>query len=126
MFKKLKLDGLLLSKKYICPKNTFLQLKHYIQRIYLTLLSTTMKIHQIPHVIFEIMSHFSRHNLSLFFLAQTSHTYEKYSIKVRIFRFSTARVKIHQILSFFKQKVSFSSKFGSLFSVMRDNSSVLF
>ena len=29
-------------------------------------------------------------------------------------------------MSFFKQKVSFSSKFGSLFSVMRDNSSVLF
>ena len=40
-FKKLKFDGLLLSKKCICPKNTFLQLKHYIQRIYLTLLSTT-------------------------------------------------------------------------------------
>ena len=28
--------------------------------------------------------------------------------------------------SFFKQKVSFSSKFGSFFSVMRDHSSVLF
>ena len=29
-------------------------------------------------------------------------------------------------MSFFKQKVSFSSKFGSLFSVMRDNSSAFF
>ena len=60
------------------------------------------------------------------FLAQTLHTFEKYSIKVRIFRFCTAQVKIYQILSFFKQKVSFSSKFGSLFNAMRDNSSVLF
>ena len=49
-----------------CPKNAFLQLKHYIQRIYLTLLSTTcVKIHQITYVIFETISHFSRHNSSL-------------------------------------------------------------
>ena len=39
--------------------------------------------------------------------------------------FCTGRVKIHQIMSFFKQ-VSFSSKFGSLFIVMRDNPSALF
>ena len=57
---------------------------------------------------------------------QTLHTFEKYSIKVCIFRFSTAQVKIPQILSFFQQKVSFSSKFSSLFSVMSDNYSVLF
>ena len=59
---KLKFDGLLFSKK------TFVQLKHYIQRVYLTLLSTTcLKLHQIPHVIFEIISHFSRYNSSVFF-----------------------------------------------------------
>ena len=54
---------------YICPKNTFLQLKHYVQRIYhLTLLSTTcVKIHQIPLVIFVTISHFSQHNSSLLF-----------------------------------------------------------
>ena len=47
-------------------------------------------------------------------------------MKMQIFRFSTASVKIHQVLvSFFQQKVSFSSKFESLFSVMRDNSSAL-
>ena len=40
--------------------------------------------------------------------------------------FYTGRVKIHQIMSFFKQKMSFSSKFGSLFIVMRDNPSALF
>ena len=51
-----------------CPKNTFLQLKDYIERIYLTLLSTTcVKIHQITYVIFETISHFSRHNSSVFF-----------------------------------------------------------
>ena len=63
--KKLKFDGLLLYKKYICPKNTFLLLKH-IQNIYLTLLSTTcVKIHQITYVIFETISHFSWHNSSV-------------------------------------------------------------
>ena len=44
-------------------KNTFLQLKHYIHRIYLTLLSTTyVKLHQVPLVIFKTISHFSQHN----------------------------------------------------------------
>ena len=58
----------------ICAKNTFLQVKHYIQRIYLTLLSTTVKIHQI---------HFWHHKLIFttqivcIFLAQTLHTSDK-------------------------------------------------
>ena len=79
---------------YICSKNTFLQLKH-IQRIYLTLISTTyVKINQTP---------FLRHNFPL--------------PELKFIRF---------LMSFFKQKVSFSSKCGSLLSVMRDNSSVLF
>ena len=52
--KTLKFDRLLLSK------NTFLQLKHYIPKIYLTLLSTTcVEIHQITYVFFETISHFS-------------------------------------------------------------------
>ena len=60
--KKLKFDGLL------CPKNTFLQLKLYIQRIYLTLFSTIcVKIHQTIYVIFETISHFSPHNSSVSF-----------------------------------------------------------
>ena len=42
------------SMGYFCPKIAFLQLKYYIHKIYLTLLSTTcMKIHQIPYVIFS-------------------------------------------------------------------------
>ena len=66
------------SMGYICPKNTFLQLKHYIQRIYLTLLSTTcVKIHQIPYVIFETISHFSRHNSSVFFSSNITYFLQK-------------------------------------------------
>ena len=50
------------SVGYICQKNTVLQLKN-IQRLCLTLLSTTsVKIDQIPDVIFETISHFSRYN----------------------------------------------------------------
>ena len=53
---------------YFCPKNTFLQLEHYIPKIYLTLLSTTcVKIHQITYVVFETISHFSQHNSSVSF-----------------------------------------------------------
>ena len=66
--KTFKFDMLLLSKKFICPKNTFLQLKDYIHRLYLTLLSTTsVKIHQITYVIFETKSHFFWHNSFVFF-----------------------------------------------------------
>ena len=69
--KNLKFYRLLLSKKYICLKNTFLQLKH-MQMIYLTLISTTcVKICPIICVIFETINHFSRHNHSSSF--QTFH-----------------------------------------------------
>ena len=45
------------SMGYTCLKTTFLQLKHYLQKIYVTLLSTTcVKIHQIPDAIFETIS----------------------------------------------------------------------
>ena len=56
------------SMGYICLKPTFLQLKHYIPKIYLTLLSTTcVKIHQILYVVLKTISHFSRHNSSILF-----------------------------------------------------------
>ena len=56
------------SKKFkfeiLLSKNCILSTKKiYIQRIYVTLLSTTcVKIHQISYVIFETISHFSRHH----------------------------------------------------------------
>ena len=114
---------------YFCAKNTFLQPKHYIQRIYLTLLSTTcVKIHQNPSVIFETIRHLSRQNSSVFFSSNITYFRQKYPIKLQIFRLYTAQVKFTKFLiSFLKQKDSFSKRqFGSLFSVMRDNSSALF
>ena len=106
----------------ICPKNTFLQLKHYIQRIYLTLLSTTcVKIYQIPYVIFKTISYFSRHNSSVLF--QLKHI----PSKCQFSDFLLLELKfIKFLMSFFKQKKSFSSTFGSLFSAMIDNSSAIF
>ena len=63
---------------YFCPKNSLLQLKHYIQRIYLTLLSIIcVEIHQIPYVIFETISHFSRHNSSVFLSSNIKYFQQK-------------------------------------------------
>ena len=59
-------------------KNTFLQLKHYIQRIYLTLLSTTyVKLHQIPLVIFKNHKTFFPTQLVCIILAHTWDTFDK-------------------------------------------------
>ena len=115
---------------YFCPKNTFLQLEHYIPKIYLTLLSTTcVKIHQITYVIFETIykSFFTTQFLCIFF-AQTLHTFYKSSpSKCQFSDFPLLGLKsTNFFMSFLKQKVSFSSKFGSSFSVMRDNYSVRF
>ena len=113
----MKFDGLQLSK------NAFLQLKHYIQRIYRTLLSTVcVKIHQTPYVIFETISHFLRHN-SLYFLTQLLHTFYKSSpSKCKFPDFPLLALKLIQFLiSYFKQKLGLSTKFGSFFSVRRDN-----
>ena len=78
-------------------KNTFLQLKH-IQRIYLTsLLTTCVKIHQIPYVNFEIIVHFSRHNSSVFFELKHHILLTKVAHQSANFRLSNARVTIHQI-----------------------------
>ena len=100
-----------------CPKISFLQLKH-IQRIFLTLLSTTcVKIDQIIYVIFETMSHFSQHNSSVSFQLKHYILLQKYPIIVQVFRLSTNQVKFHRIPHvIFQIKVSFSSKFGSFFS----------
>ena len=93
---------------YFCPKNTFPQQKHYMPKIYLTLLSTTsVKIHQMTYVIYETISHFSM-------LANVHQTFHCLLKLTKLF------------MSFFKWKVSFCSKFGSFFSVMRDHFSVRF
>ena len=114
---------------YFCPKNIFLQLKHYIQRIYLTLIPTTcVKIDQIPYVIFETISHFSQRNSSVFFSTQTLHTFHRSSPSK--YKFSDFPLLVSKFtkfpMSFFEQKVSFSWKFGSFFNAIRDISSLLF
>ena len=115
---------------YFCPENTFLQLEHYIPKIYLTSLSTTcVKIHQITYVFFDAIynSLFTTHFLCIFFV-QTLHTfYKKNQSKCKLSDFPLPELKFTKFLmSFFKQKVSFYSKFRSFFSVMRDNSPVHF
>ena len=117
-------------KGYFYPKNTFQQLEHYLPKIYLTLLSTTcVKIHQITYVIFETIykSFYTTQFLRIFFV-QTLHTFYKSSpSKCKFLDFPLLGLKFTKFLmSFFRQKVSFSSKFGPFFSVMRDNSSVHF
>ena len=117
------------SMGYICPKNSFLQLKHYMQRTCVTLLSTIcVKIHQIPYVIFETISHFFTTQLVWISLAQTLHTFDKnIRSKCKFSEFSLLELKfIKFLMSFFKQKVCFSSKFASLSSVLIDNSLIIF
>ena len=113
---------------YNYPKNTFLQLKHYIQRIYLTLLPTKAKMQRISYVIFENISHFSWHNLSLFFELKHYILYTEIPpSNCKFSDFLSLELKFSKLfMPFFKQEVSFSSKFGSLFSLLRDNSSALF
>ena len=120
---------------YFCPKNTFLQLRH-IQRIYLTLFSTTCaKIRQMTYAIFEtsrkkiFLKKVIFHDTTPLYSFNSNITYflQKQHIKVQIFRFSTACIINHQIPHvIFQTKDNFSSKFGSFFIVMKDNSSVLF
>ena len=65
-------------------------------------------------------------NLLYYFSSNITYFWQKYSIKEQIFRFFTTWVRIHQILHvIFQTKSEFSLNFGSLFSVVSDNSSVL-
>ena len=110
---------------YFCPKNTFLQLKSYTEDLS-TLLSTTCS----PNPLRNFWNHksFFTTQLLCVFLAQTLHTLDK-SIpsKFNSFTLSLLPLKFTKFfMSFFKQKVSFSSKFEPVFRVMRDNSPVLF
>ena len=117
------------SRGYFCPKNTFLQLKHNIQVIYLRLFWTTfVKTHHIPKCDFGNHKPFFTTQLLFNFLVQTLHTlYKNTPLKCKFSNFPLLALKFTKFLRvFFKQKVSFASKFGSLFSVIRDNFSLLF
>ena len=113
---------------YLCPKNTFTLLKHYMQTIYLSYFQ--LLAHQIPKVLTSFLNHksFFTTQLLCIFFAQTLHTFDKSSpSKCKFSDLSLVVLKFTKfLLSFFKQKVNFSSKFGSFFSVIKHNSSVLF
>ena len=120
--KKLKFDGLLLSKKYISSAKS-LYLEDLCNITFNCLCENPPN--SLRH--FETISHFSRHNSSVF-LAQTLHIFDKNSpSKYKFSDFPLLALNFTKFLMlFFSQKVSSSSEFRSLFSVIRDNSSVLF
>ena len=118
-----------ISTGCFCPKNAFLRLKHDIQRIYLTLLSTTC-VPDSPNSMCHFWNHksFLATQLLCIFIIQTLHTFYKSSPSASKFSdFLLFELKSTKFLMpFFKQNISFSSKFGSLFSFMRTHSSVHF
>ena len=108
---------------YFCPKNTFLQVKHYKQRIYPTLLSTSYLCGNSQNDLI----HFSQHSPSTFFQLKNYILLPKQPIKVTIFRLATARIKIHQIPHvIFGTKSQFFFKLCITLQCHETNSSVLF
>ena len=105
---------------YFCPKITFLQLKHYIQKVYPTILSTfCVKFYQMIDVIFETISNFSQHSPSIFFSSNITHFLVSLS-KWKFSELPQLALKFTKFLmSFLKTRVSFSSNFISLVSAMR-------
>ena len=97
-----------------------------------------VKVHQIPHVIFQIKSQFSfkvwiffhYHKRSFFctFWAESLYSIDNSNTsKCKFSDLPLLTLKFTKFLmSFLEPRVSFSSNFASLFSVMRHNSSVLF
>ena len=96
------------SMGYICPKNTFLQLKHCMQRIYFTF---DYLCENSPNCWCHFWNHkviFHDATRMYYFSSNITYFWQKYSIKVQIFRFLTIQVKIHQIsLVIFQAKSEF-------------------
>ena len=117
----MKLNGLHLSKKYIPSAKTL-----YTEDL------SNITFNYLCKNSPNFLCHFWNHN-SFFtqfvciILSQTLHTIDKnIPSKCKFSDFSLLELKFMKfIMSFYKQKVSFASRFGSLFSVMRDSSSAL-
>ena len=118
---KLKFDGLL-SKKYIPSHKTYTEDLPKITFSYLCENSPNYSCNS------RNPKSFFTTQLLCMFLAQTLHIFHKSTTsKWKFSDFSLLRLKFTKFLMlFFKWKVSFSSKFGSFFSVMGDHSSVLY
>ena len=120
--KKLKFDGPLMSKKYIPSGKTL-----YAED--LSNITSNYLCQNTPNYLSHFWNHiwFFTTQLLCIFLAQTLHTLCNKSIpsKCKFSSFPLLVLKFTKFLmSFFKWKVSFSTKFGSFVSVMRDNSSL--
>ena len=118
----MKFSGLHLSKNYIpSPITLFTDLSK---------IAFNYLCENSPNTLCHFWNHKSFFTTQLVYiiLAQTLHAFDKnIPWKCKFSDFSLLKLKfIKFFMSFFKQKVSFSLNFGSLFSVMRDNSSVLF
>ena len=92
-----------------------------------------MKVHPIPHAIFwnhkvkaypNFASLFSvmKNDSSIIFLVQTSYTMDKNTLGFSVVGWKFTKF----LMSFLELRVSFSSKFTPLFSVMKRSSSVFF
>ena len=117
----LMFNGLHLSKNSIPSSKTFTDLSN---------ITFNYLCENSPNSLCHFWNHKSFFTTQLVYiiLVQTLHTFDKnMPSKSKFSDFSLLKLKfIKFLMSFFKQKVSFSLNFGSLFSVMRDNSSVLF
>ena len=111
---------------YFCPKINLS--KKYIRsaKTYTENLTFNYSCENSPNY-FVIISFFTTQLLCIF-SAQTLYTfYKSSSSKCKFSDFPLLRVKFTKfVILFSNQKVSSSSKFGSIFSVMRENSSVHF
>ena len=119
--RKLKFDGLYLSKKYIPSAKTY---TYDISNITFNYLCQNS-----PKSLHYFWNHksFFMTQLLCIFLAQTLHTcYKSSPWKSKFSDFSLLALKFTKFLkSFLEPRVSFSSNFASLFSVVRHNSSKL-
>ena len=119
------------SLVYICLKITFLSAKTLYTED-LSNNSFNFSCGNLPNFLCHFWNHklFFTTQLIYIFFAQMLHTVDKNIPKkcnfFQIVDCSLLKLKfINYIMSFFKQKVSFSLNFGWLFSPMRDNSFVL-
>ena len=118
----MKFDGLLLSKKYIPPAKIL-----YAEDLSNIIFNYLFE--NLPNDLHHFWNHESFFTTQpLYFLAQTLHTFYQSSLsKWKFADLSLLPLKFTKFLmSFLEPRVSFSSNFASLFSVMRHNSSVLF
>ena len=120
--KKMKFNGLLPSKKYI-PLAKILCKEDLCNNSFNYLCENS------PNYLCDFWNHkfFFTTQLLCNFLAQIWHTFQRINLsKCKFSDFPLLAIKFAKFLMpFFKQKVNFSLKFGSFFSVMRDHSSVL-